>query len=56
MVEYQSNAGHEKKRKTTCLVLSPKIYNEKGWTLYIFPISKRSKGNPFEVIIRGVFP
>ena len=48
-VDFDPSAGHEQAGRRPALVLSPKIYNQRSGLAVMVPITKQSKGYPFEV-------
>ena len=52
-INFDPQAGREQFGRRPALVISPKTYNDKvGWALFC-PITKQSKGYPFEVELHG---
>jgi mRNA interferase MazF len=55
-IVFNSQAGHEQAGRRPAVVLSPASYNSKtGWAL-LCPITSRSKGYPFEVLLPSGLP
>lgn len=58
--DFTPQAGHEQAGRRPALVLSPASYNRKSGLALVCPVTSRSKGYPFEVMlpdgiqIRGV--
>lgn len=48
---FNPQVGHEQAGRRPALVVSPKEYNQKVGLALFCPITKQSKGYPFEVII-----
>lgn len=50
-VNFDKELGHEQMGKRPALVLSSKIYNSSANLALVVPITSKSKGYPFEVLI-----
>ena len=50
---FDPQVGHEQSGKRPALVITPKEYNSKIGSGIFYPITKKLKGYPFEVEIRG---
>lgn len=48
-IDFEPQKGHETKKKSSALVISPKIYNQKTSLVLVVPITSQVKGYPFEV-------
>jgi mRNA interferase MazF len=48
-LDFDPTKGHEQRGHRPALVLSPRIYNQKSLLAIFMPITKQSKGYPFEV-------
>ena len=46
---FDPQAGREQAGRRPALVLSPTIYNERSGLAVVCPVTRRSKGYPFEV-------
>jgi mRNA interferase MazF len=50
-LQFNPHAGHEQSGKRPAIVLSPKAYNRKTGLLIACPVTNRTKGYPFEVVL-----
>ena len=50
---FTPQAGHEQAGRRPALVLSPRVYNGKTGLALCCPITSKSKGYPFEVVLPG---
>jgi mRNA interferase MazF len=50
-ISFDPQAGHEQAGRRPGLVLSPSSYNRKAELALVCPVTNRSKGYPFEVLI-----
>ena len=50
-LEFDPQAGHEQAGRRPALVVSPKSYNSKTGLALCCPLTTKSKGYPFEVLI-----
>lgn len=48
---FDPQAGREQAGRRPALVLSPTIYNERSGLAVVCPVTRRSKGYPFEVLL-----
>jgi mRNA interferase MazF len=48
-LDFDPTKGHEQKGLRPAFVISPRIYNQKSGLVLCMPITKHSKGYPFEV-------
>ena len=48
---FTPQAGHEQAGHRPALVLSPRLYNGRSGLALLCPITSRSKGYPFEVVL-----
>ncbi|NLO20048.1 MAG: endoribonuclease MazF [Ignavibacteria bacterium] len=55
-LDFDPQSGHEQKGRRPAIVLSPKIYNSKTGLALFCPITNKSKGYPFEVMLPLNFP
>jgi mRNA interferase MazF len=52
-VNFSPQVGHEQAGRRPALVLSPRAYNQKAGLAVMCPLTRQSKGYPFEVFLRG---
>ncbi len=52
-LQFDPQAGHEQRGVRPALVLSPVEYNRKTGLMIACPITSKSKGYPFEVVLPG---
>jgi mRNA interferase MazF len=50
---FDPQAGHEQRGQRPALVVSPALYNGKTGLMVCCPMTTKSKGYPFEVLIPG---
>lgn len=50
-LEFDPQVGHEQKGKRPALVISPASYNSKAGLMLCCPITSKTKGYPFEVVV-----
>ncbi|MDQ6911901.1 MAG: endoribonuclease MazF [Verrucomicrobiota bacterium] len=50
-LEFDPQAGHEQAGHRPAVVLSPRTYNQKSGLALFCPITGKSKGYPFEVVL-----
>jgi mRNA interferase MazF len=48
-LDFDPTKGHEQRGHRPALVISPRIYNQRSLLAIFMPITKQSKGYPFEV-------
>ena len=52
-LEFDPQAGREQAGRRPALVLSPRAYNERSSLALVCPITSKTKGYPFEVVVEG---
>lgn len=55
-INFDPQAGHEQAGRRPALVLSPAIYNAPSTLAIVCPITSRTKGYPYEVLIPPGLP
>lgn len=50
-IDFTPQIGREQAGRRPALVLSPRLYNEKVGLMIVCPITSKSKGYPFEVVL-----
>lgn len=55
-LSFEIHAGHEQAGRRPAVVLSPLAYNLKASLALVCPITSRSKGYPFEVLLPEQLP
>jgi mRNA interferase MazF len=55
-LHFEPRAGHEQGGHRPALVLSPATYNGKTGLMVCCPMTTKSKGYPFEVMVGGMEP
>lgn len=54
-VDFDPQKGHEQAGRRPALILSPRIYNERGYRLAVAcPLTTKAKGSPWEVSVPSV--
>jgi len=55
-LNFSPQRGHEQRGRRPAYVLSPKRYNTRVGSVLCCPVTKQSKGYPFEVTLPGGLP
>jgi mRNA interferase MazF len=51
-IDFDPQPGHEQAGRRPALILSPRVYNERGYRLAIAcPVTTKAKGSPWEVVL-----
>jgi mRNA interferase MazF len=50
-LEFDPQAGHEQAGRRPAIVLSPAVYNSKSSLAIVCPVTRQSKGYPFETVL-----
>ena len=50
-LSFDPQAGHEQAGRRPAVVVSPRAYNEKSGLALVCPVTRKSKGYPFEVAL-----
>ena len=52
-LQFNPQAGHEQAGRRLAFVVSPRAYNQQVGLALFCPVTSRTKGYPFEVLLRG---
>lgn len=55
-LEFSPQAGHEQAGRRPALVISPALYNSKSGLALVCPVTTKSKGYPFDVLLPDGLP
>jgi mRNA interferase MazF len=50
-VDFDPTKGHEQRGHRPAFIISPRVYNQRSSLALFMPITKHSKGYPFEVLL-----